>query len=309
MYLKLKLTHCCYLTVTVNLLLSVIYWRPGERAALFYSRVTDPSGGGGGKGAGPRLSPPVLLKPFALRHQNVLYIFITTRNSRAPSPAVVERRPLRFRTNVPTAGDRGREAEGEDRSYQRLQSQTSPPCSLLTGPGGAALINNKCSLSPGLRSFDFCSQRRRLRLARTPRRPPSNGRQLGSGGGDGMLSASPRTRQQINNAPADWRPSEGDLKRRLASPAGLLSSLFVLISSDSGLPGVYRPPPARCATPAVMTFWVLRAACTGRRDQGPAPAGPGSSRPPWLQQQPPFQPRSFAGMFHYYAGNAAAMLA
>lgn len=47
MYLKLKLTHCCYLTVTVNLLLSVIY-RPVRQAALFYSRVTAPSGGGGG---------------------------------------------------------------------------------------------------------------------------------------------------------------------------------------------------------------------------------------------------------------------
>lgn len=28
MYLKSELKHCCYLTVTVKVLLSVIYWRP-----------------------------------------------------------------------------------------------------------------------------------------------------------------------------------------------------------------------------------------------------------------------------------------
>lgn len=61
MYLKSKLNHCCYLTVTVKLLLSVIYWRSGEWVTPLYSRVTDPHRGEAGR-AGPQLAPRVLLK-------------------------------------------------------------------------------------------------------------------------------------------------------------------------------------------------------------------------------------------------------
>lgn len=52
MYLKSELKHCCYLTVTVKVLLSVIYWRPPrKRAACFTVRGGRGHGWGGVGGA------------------------------------------------------------------------------------------------------------------------------------------------------------------------------------------------------------------------------------------------------------------
>lgn len=139
MYLKSKLNHCCYLTVTVKLLLSVIYWRSGERAAPLYSRVTDPPEGG--KKRRGRGSPLTFFRniSFALRHKNVLYIFITNADIKGQvQPSWNVQPTSRFHTNVPIVGVGGRfqspEEDREGYSYQRLQTQTSPPCSLLTGP-------------------------------------------------------------------------------------------------------------------------------------------------------------------------------
>lgn len=51
MYLKSKLKHCCYLTVTVKLLCLVIYWWPGKQATHFIGKVEVK---GGIKGSGAR---------------------------------------------------------------------------------------------------------------------------------------------------------------------------------------------------------------------------------------------------------------
>lgn len=53
MYLKSELKHCCYLTVTVKVLLSVIYWRPPVNGPLvLLSGVGGAMDGAGW--AGPR---------------------------------------------------------------------------------------------------------------------------------------------------------------------------------------------------------------------------------------------------------------
>lgn len=92
MYLKSKLNHCCYLTVTVNLLLSVIYWRSGERAAPVYSRVMDPPVGEGRREeAGSRLSPYVLSKSiFCTETQKCSVHFYNKRGYQRSRSAVVE---------------------------------------------------------------------------------------------------------------------------------------------------------------------------------------------------------------------------
>lgn len=80
MYLKSKLKHCCYLTVTVKLLLLVIYWWSCKQASYFTpgAQVVGVGWGGGAFVKGTAFLKFLWNISFALRHKNViLYIFIT----------------------------------------------------------------------------------------------------------------------------------------------------------------------------------------------------------------------------------------
>lgn len=122
MYLKLKLTHCCYLTVTVNLLLSVIYWRPGERAALFYSRVTDPSGRRPQRGGATAISPYLLLKYiFCTETQKCSVHFY---NNAELANAESGRRGTSGRPPRDRAASARPSATGDDPTVQRKKGRT-----------------------------------------------------------------------------------------------------------------------------------------------------------------------------------------
>lgn len=131
-------------TASVGYLLAV--WGAGCSALQVGSQTHGRGGWGEAGRAGPQLAPRILLK----------YIFCTETQKKCSvhfsnNADVAEIQPP---WNVPpTSGDRhaslshecadlwrpggggeSKEGEGEEYAYQRPQRQTSPPCSLLTGP-------------------------------------------------------------------------------------------------------------------------------------------------------------------------------